>query len=82
MKRIAYYLIPFLSFALVACGGGKDDFEEPGGETPSKPEVKISELSFTTTVQTRALPEVLTDLKNGSKMSRMKLQQKRHPIKK
>lgn len=69
MKRIAYYLIPFLSFALVACGGGKDDFEEPGGETPSKPEVKISELSFTTTVQTRALPEVLTDLKNGSQMS-------------
>jgi len=58
MKRIVYFLLLSLfSVVFVACGE-KD-----------APEVKISELSFTTTVQTRALPNVLTELKDGSQMS-------------
>ncbi len=57
MKRLKYYLLSLLTFALAACGE-KD-----------APEIKISELSFTTTVHTRALPNVLTELKDGSQMS-------------
>ncbi len=57
MKRLKYYLFSLLAFALAACGE-KD-----------APEIKISELSFTTTVHTRALPNVLTELKDGSQMN-------------
>lgn len=68
MKRITYYLFALLSVAfMTACSGGDEEFEQETPDTPQKP--KITELTFTTTVQTRALPEVLTDLKDGSQMS-------------
>lgn len=69
MKRFIYYLFPLLALTFTACGGSEnDDLDDPSQPSePAKP--KITELSFTTTVQTRALPEVLTELKNGSQMS-------------
>ncbi len=60
MKRILYYLLPLYSVVMVACGGNEDS---------EIPEIKITELSFTTVVQTRALPNVLTELQNGSQMN-------------
>lgn len=64
MKRRLYYLLPLLSMLFVACGG-----EDDANEQPDTPSVKSAELSFTTTVQTRALPNLLTELKDGSQMS-------------
>ena len=72
MKRFIYYLFPLLALTFTACGGSEnDDLEEPSKpSTPSEPaKPKLTELSFTTTVQTRALPEVLTELKSGAQMS-------------
>lgn len=66
MKKIIYYIFPLLSLALTACGGKDGDIDEPA-PTPEAP--KVTELSFTTTVQTRALPNVLTDLKDGLQMN-------------
>ena len=72
MKRFIYYLFPLLALTFTACGGSEnDDLDEPAKpSTPSEPtKPKLTELSFTTTVQTRALPEVLTELKSGAQMS-------------
>ncbi len=64
MKRKIFYLLPLLSMMFISCGG-----EDAANEQPDTPSVKSAELSFTTTVQTRALPNLLTELKDGSQMN-------------